>query len=91
MYPWFSNHVISGIQVVTLFSAFTDKMMIRTIELEQSIWRIDPLQNLSDAELVERAQAGRNNLFGSVQYVNCMTVTMSLAACSKDIGPSYGG
>ena len=36
--------------------------MIRTIELEQSRWRIDPLQNLSDADLVERVQAGRNNL-----------------------------
>lgn len=45
-----------------LFSAFTDKMMIRAIEIEQVIWRLDPVQNLSDAELVDRAQAGQGNL-----------------------------
>lgn len=44
-------------------------MMIGTIELEQAIWRIDPLQNLSDAELVERAQTGSGNLASGSEAV----------------------
>jgi RNA polymerase sigma-70 factor (ECF subfamily) len=45
-------------------------MMIRTIEIEQTIWRLDSLQNLSDAELVERAQTSRDNLASGHQAVH---------------------
>lgn len=44
-----------------MFFSIHDKMMIRAIKLDQSIWIIDPLQTLSDAELVEHVHACRDN------------------------------
>jgi RNA polymerase sigma-70 factor (ECF subfamily) len=36
-------------------------MMIRAIKLDQTVWTIDPLQTISDAELVEHIHASMDN------------------------------